>query len=86
MELRGLTEPRRTAEHTKKYADATCEVGAKLGVVVLDIWSIFMKMTGWEEGQTLIGSKKVARSKVLDELLVDGKLSRELLVRGFSRC
>lgn len=70
--MKGLTDPRRTAEHTRKYAVATREVGAELGVVVLDIWSIFMAMTGWKEGEPLVGSKKVARSEVLEQLLVDG--------------
>lgn len=70
---KGLTDPRRTAEHTKKYADATREVGADLGVAVLDIWSLFMVEAGWEPGQPLVGSKKVPRSETLDELLVDGQ-------------
>jgi len=71
--VKGLTDPRRTAEHTKKYADATREVGAELSVVVLDIWSLFMAKAGWKAGEPLIGSKKVARSEVLDKLLVDGQ-------------
>lgn len=75
--LKGLTDPRRTAEHTKKYADATRKVGGELGIVVLDIWSIFMAMTGWKEGDPLIGSKKVARSEVLEKLLADGKFHDE---------
>ncbi|KAL6717055.1 hypothetical protein ACLMJK_004969 [Lecanora helva] len=75
--LEGLTDPRRTAEHTKQYADATREVGAELGLHVLDIWSIFMSMTGWKEGQDLVGSKKVERSKVLDSLLADGMITRD---------
>ena len=78
MLLKGLTEPSRTAEHTKKYADATHEVGVELGVAVLDVWSIFMELAGWKEGQTLIGSKKAARSDVLDQLLADGILPRKL--------
>ena len=70
--VQGLTDPRRTAENTKRYADATREVGAELGVAVLDIWSIFMAMTGWKEGEPLVGSKKVARSEILEKLLADG--------------
>ena len=70
--VKGLTDPQRTAEHTRKYADATREVAAELGVVILDLWSVLMAMTGWKEGEPLIGSKKVARSEVLDQLLVDG--------------
>ena len=66
-------DPIRSAEHTKKYADACREVGTELGVVVLDIWSIFMAKAGWKEGETLVGSKKAARNEVLEKLLSDGK-------------
>ena len=82
--LKGLTDPRRTAEHTKRYADATREVGIELDVVVLDIWSIFMAMTGWKEGETLVGSKKVGRSNVLDALLADGTSIRYSNIRKSS--
>jgi len=71
--VKGLTDPRRTAEHTKKYADATREIGAELGVVVFDIWSLFMAKAGWNAGEPLVGSKKVPRSEILDKLLVDGQ-------------
>ncbi|KAL9076568.1 MAG: hypothetical protein Q9161_000900 [Pseudevernia consocians] len=70
----GNKDPRRSAEHTKEYADACCQVGAEIGVAVLDVWSIFMTKAGWREGETLIGSKKVARNEVLEKLLVDGQL------------
>ncbi|MCJ1277280.1 hypothetical protein MMC21_005091 [Puttea exsequens] len=69
----GINEVMRTAEHTKQYADACREVGLEFDVAVLDIWSILMAKTGWREGETLIGSKKVGRSSVLDRLLVDGQ-------------
>ena len=72
--VRGYKDPRRSAEHTKKYADACRQVGAEVGVAVLDVWSIFMAKVGWKEGETLIGSKKVARNEVLEKLLVDGEL------------
>ena len=72
----GITKPVRTAEYTKRYADATREIGDELGVTVLDIWSIFMKMTGWQDGEPLVGSKKVARSEILENLLVDGMLEK----------
>lgn len=32
-----------------------------------------MAKAEWKEGEPLVGSKKAERSKVLDELLVDGK-------------
>ena len=75
--VKGLTDPRRTAEHTKKYADACREVGKELGVAVLDIWSIMMAKAGWREGEPLVGSKEVARNEVLEGLLIDGKLLTE---------
>lgn len=71
--VKELKDPDRTAEHTKKYADACREVGEGLGVAVLDVWSIFMAKTGWKAGEPLVGSKEVARNKVLDGLLVDGE-------------
>ena len=70
---KGVSDRSRTAEHTKKYADACKDIGKELDVAVLDIWSIMMAKAGWKEGELLVGSKKVERSKVLDELLVDGK-------------
>lgn len=70
----GNKDPRRSAEHTKEYADACREVGAEVGVAVLDVWSIFMTEAGWKEGNALIGSKKVARNVVLEKLLNDGEL------------
>ena len=66
----------RTAEHTKKYADACRQVGEELGVVVLDLWSVFMEKAGWRPGQPLPGSKAAERNKVLGELLHDGRLVR----------
>ena len=67
-------DPIRSAEHTKKYADACREVGAEMGVAVLDVWSIFMVSAGWKEGEALVGSKEVARNQVLEKLLTDGEL------------
>ena len=72
-QLKGYTVPSRSAEHTKKYADATREVGTELEVPVLDIWSIIMEIAGWKEGEPLIGSKKLKRSEVLESFLIDGK-------------
>ena len=70
--VKGNKDPLRSAEHTKEYADACRQVGAEAGVVVLDVWSIFMAKAGWKEGEPLIGSKKLARNEVLEKLLVDG--------------
>ncbi|KAL1957194.1 hypothetical protein VTO42DRAFT_6228 [Malbranchea cinnamomea] len=63
---------RRTAENTKKYADACREVGNRLGVPVVDIWSAFMKAAGWKEGEPLAGSIDVPENEKLRALLSDG--------------
>ena len=68
----GVPERLRTAEHTKLYADACREVGAEVGVEVLDLWSIFIAKAGYKDGQPLPGSKKTERNSVLGELLRDG--------------
>ena len=62
----------RTAANTKKYAEACREVGAKLKVPVVDLWTTFMRAAGWREGQPLIGSRDVAPSRVMASLLSDG--------------
>ena len=77
--VKGLTDPRRTAEHTKKYADACREVAKELGVAVLDIWSIMMAKAGWREGQPLPGSKDVERNEVLEGMLIDGEQTTQAL-------
>ncbi|MCJ1451137.1 hypothetical protein MMC28_001472 [Mycoblastus sanguinarius] len=70
--IKGYAAALRSAEHTKKYADATREVGKESGVAVLDIWGVIMGMAGWEEGRPLVGSREVERSEVLEGLFVDG--------------
>ena len=83
--IKGQTDRTRSAEHTKKYADACRDVGKELNVEVLDIWSIMMAKAGWKDGEPLVGSKKVARNKVLDELLVDGEITTEKTVNLFAK-
>ncbi|KAL2047086.1 hypothetical protein N7G274_001105 [Stereocaulon virgatum] len=68
----GFSDRSRTADNTKKYADACRDIGKELSITVLDIWSIMMAKAGWKEGEPLVGSKQVERSKILDDLLVDG--------------
>lgn len=70
---KGLTEPERTAEHTKLYADATREEASKLGVALVDVWTLFQREAGWKEGEPLIGSKDREQSSVFIELLQDGE-------------
>ena len=72
---KGIVGTRRTAEHTKLYADACREVANDLGMVVLDLWSIFMQAAGYKAGQILPGSKKADRNAVLGRLLSDGRSS-----------
>lgn len=69
---KGILEVRRTAEHTKQYADVCQEVGSELGVTVLDLWSAFIVKAGWRSGEPLPGSKKAPRSRILEDLLHDG--------------
>lgn len=70
---------KRTAENTKRYADACRELGNRLGAPVVDIWSAFMKAAGWSEGEPLAGSINAPENKKLEALLSDGKDS----VRSF---
>ena len=64
---------KRSAIHTKLYADACRQVGTRLDVPTLDLWSIFMREAGWQPGQDLLGSKRCAASPVLRRLLPDGE-------------
>lgn len=68
-----LPERQRTAEQTKKYADACRELGAELGVPVLDLWTVIARRAGWEEGQKLPGSIDIAENSYLKHVLRDGK-------------
>lgn len=81
--LKGFQQPRRNAATTKKYADACREVGHRLGIPVVDIWSAFMKVAGWKEGKTLEGSKELPPNSKLNELLIDGTLPFSCLVGLF---
>ena len=62
----------RTASNTKRYADACREVANSLNIPVVDIWSAFMGVAGWKDGQPLPGSKGIPRNIVLENLLSDG--------------
>ena len=75
--LNGTTEVSRTADHTKKYADACVEVGRETKVPVLDLWSVLMTRAGWKRGDShLPGSKGEPKNAVLAEMLSDGKTSQ----------
>lgn len=71
---KGILGVRRTAEHTKLYAEACNETGQDLGLIVLDLWSIFMDAAGYEPGKPLPGSKKTVKSPILGQLLSDGRI------------
>lgn len=73
-EARGRSQPSRTAERTKSYADAAREAGDELGAAVLDVWTLFMTKAGWEPGKPLPGSREIVQSSVLRDLLHDGIL------------
>ncbi|KAF2086451.1 SGNH hydrolase [Saccharata proteae CBS 121410] len=62
----------RTAENTKKYANAARKAGEELGIPVLDLWTIFMTRAGWVAGEPLPGCKDVPRNQFIDEILYDG--------------
>ncbi len=62
----------RTAEHTQKYAHAAAGVARECGVPCVDLWGAFMRFAGWQEGQPLIGSKKLPQNAKLDDLVYDG--------------
>ena len=72
--IEGVTEVFRTAEITRKYADACRQVGEDLSLPVLDIWTIIQTKAGWKPGQRLPGSKDIPRSMVLGDLFRDGIL------------
>ena len=62
----------RTAENTRVYAEACRKVAREMRVGCVDLWNVFMKAAGWREGDRLVGSRRVERSKILGELLKDG--------------
>ncbi|KAJ5824600.1 Esterase SGNH hydrolase-type subgroup [Penicillium robsamsonii] len=69
---KGCPFPSRTASYTKSYAAAACEVGSALNIPVVDLWTAFMKTTGWKEGEPLIGSRDAPDNEKLSSLLTDG--------------
>lgn len=66
------------ASTTKEYADAACNVGAKLGVPVVNLWKAFMdkidfKADAWKFGDPLPGSLSIPQNDALIKLMYDGK-------------
>ena len=67
-----LPVPERIASITKSYADAARETATSLGVPIADIWTRFMKMAGWSEGQALLGSRDIPNNEKLQSFFIDG--------------
>ncbi|OMP83314.1 Isoamyl acetate-hydrolyzing esterase 1-like protein, partial [Diplodia seriata] len=70
--MKGHNGLQRTAEHTRKYANAARKVGEELNLPVLDLWSILMARAGWVAGEPLPGCRSVERNKLIEELMYDG--------------
>lgn len=70
---KGYNGLQRTAELTKKYANAARKVGETLNIPVLDLWTIFMTRAGWVAGEPLPGSRGAARNDLIEELMYDGE-------------
>ncbi|EHK98690.1 putative GDSL esterase/lipase [Glarea lozoyensis 74030] len=68
----GNFEQGREASGIKLYTEAVKEVGIITGVPVVDIWSRFMSMAGWDGEGELPGTRKLGKNEVLASLLSDG--------------
>lgn len=69
---------RRSAQNTKDYADTVRQVAEELDLPVVDMWSRFMELAGfeastWKPGDPLVGSTELPANAKLGELLSDGK-------------
>jgi hypothetical protein len=74
---KGLKSVSRIAAVTKTYADAVCEVGARYGVPVINLWKAFMSKAGfeaenWKEGDVLPGSMDAPKNHALVNFMHDG--------------
>ena len=70
---KGYLEPRRNASHTKMYAEAAKEISEEHHVVLLDLFSLFMRHAGYEERSTVLpGSKQLPPNPILRMLVHDG--------------
>ncbi|KAH7344332.1 SGNH hydrolase-type esterase domain-containing protein [Pyrenochaeta sp. MPI-SDFR-AT-0127] len=73
----GYSSVSRIASTTKDYSDAACEVGANLGVPVVNLWKAFMEKAGfqleaWKVGDPIPGSLGIPQNDTLIELMYDG--------------
>lgn len=74
----GYASVTRLAGATKTYADAVVQLGAELGLPVVNLWKAFMARTDfkadiWKLGDDLPGSLDVSQNDALVELMYDGK-------------
>lgn len=73
-EANGNSNIDRAASQTAQYASAARDVAKHLGIAVLDIWTIFMQLAGWRQGDKLLpGSKETEPTLIFRELLSDGE-------------
>jgi len=73
----GYASVTRLAGATKTYADAVVQLGAELGLPVVNLWKAFMAKTDfkadiWKLGDDLPGSLDVSQNDALVELMYDG--------------
>jgi len=76
-EASGYSSVTRLASTTKQYADAACEVGARLDIPVVNLWKAFMEKTdfkadAWKLGDPVHGSLDAPQNDTLAELMYDG--------------
>lgn len=79
----GYTTVSRLAESTKVYADTVVQLGAELGLPVVNLWKAFMSQTdfnvdAWKPGDHVVGSLALAQSDTLAGLMYDGMSARRM--------
>ena len=72
-QTRGFIHLRRTADNTERYAEACREVGSRMNIPVVDIWSSFLFHAGWVKDTTLLGSRDRPLNEVFQALFSDGE-------------
>lgn len=82
----GYTSISRLSAKTKEYADAVVQLGADLGIPVVNLWKAFMDKTKfdlatWKTGDALPGAAGIPQNDVLVELMYDGMLSTATWMR-----
>lgn len=86
---KGITQPRRKANHTRLYADAVRDLAAQHGIACLDLWTIFSKHAGWsgeDNGSPLPGSTQIPENAFMRMLLHDGLFRTSELYYGAADC